>query len=227
VTRPAPRADQPSGGGVVLLVDDDAQVRFVIRETLAIAGCQVEEAASGDQALRLLGAQTFDAIVSDIAMPGMDGVELLRRIRARDPDVPVILLTGRPRLETAVEAIEAGALRYLQKPVATAELATAVGEAVRLGRLARWRREVLEYLGGEQRLPADRVALESALDRALRLCWLAAQPIVEAASGEVFAHELLLRSDGGPLRLPAAIFDGCRRSAGRSAGWRRRCRWVG
>jgi EAL domain-containing protein (putative c-di-GMP-specific phosphodiesterase class I)/DNA-binding NarL/FixJ family response regulator len=198
-------------GGLVLVVDDDAPVRFVLRETLAMAGCRVEDAASGEQALELLGSRTFDAVVSDIAMPGMNGVELLRRIRERDLDVPVILLTGRPSLETAVEAVEAGALRYLQKPVATAELARSVGEAVRLGRLARWKREVLEYLGGEQRLPADRSALESALDRALRSAWLAAQPIVEAESGALFARELLLRSDGGPLRLPCAIFDAAER----------------
>ena len=77
---------------------------------------------------------------------------MLRLIRARDLDVPVVLRTGRPSLETAIEAVEGGALRYLRKPAATAEIIETMDQAVRLGRLARWRRDALAITRPELRL---------------------------------------------------------------------------
>ena len=197
--------------GLVLVADDDEPVRFVIAETLAMAGFEVQQAEGGDEALGHLAARRFDAVVSDIAMPRMTGIELLRRIRALDFDLQVILLTGRPSLETAVEAVQAGALRYLQKPVSAAELTKAAGEAVQMCRLARWKRDALSYLGGDGHLLADRSALHWTLEDALRGCWLAAQPIARAADGTVFAHELLLRSAERRLAMPSAIFDAAER----------------
>jgi EAL domain-containing protein (putative c-di-GMP-specific phosphodiesterase class I) len=193
------------------VADDDEPVRFVVAETLAMAGFEVQQAEGGDEALRPLAARRFDAVVSDIAMPRMTGIELLRRIRALDFDLQVILLTGRPSLETAVEAVQAGALRYLQKPVSAAELAKAAGEAVQMCRLARWKRDALTYLGGDGHLLADRSALHWTLEDALRECWLAAQPIARAADGTVFARELLLRSAERRLAMPSAIFEAAER----------------
>jgi EAL domain-containing protein (putative c-di-GMP-specific phosphodiesterase class I)/CheY-like chemotaxis protein len=197
--------------GAILVADDDESVRFVIAETLIAEGYEVQEATDGEQALTHLHARRFDAVVSDISMPRMTGVDLLRRIRALDLDLPVILLTGRPTLETAIDAVEAGALRYLQKPVSTRALAALLAEAVRLCRLARWKREALAYLGDRQHLLADRPTLEWTLDEALRDCWLAAQPIVRATGGSVFAHELLLRSRAPRLATPGAVFDAAER----------------
>ena len=205
-------ADKASAArGLVLIADDDDPVRFVIAETLRSAGFEVEDAANGEQALARLASRSFDAVVSDIAMPQMTGVDLLRRIRAFDLDLPVILLTGRPSLETAMEAVEAGALRYFQKPVSTLDLAKAVGEAVQLCRIARWKRETLAYLGDGWHLQADRSALQWTLEEALRGAWLAAQPIVRASDGATFADELLLRSQERRLALPSAIFEAAER----------------
>lgn len=197
--------------GLVLVADDDEPVRFVVAETLAMAGFEVQQAEGGDEALAHLVARRFDAVVSDIAMPRMTGIELLRRIRALDFDLQVILLTGRPSLETAVEAVQAGALRYLQKPVSAADLAKAAGEAVQMCRLARWKRDALTYLGGDGHLLADRSALHWTLEDALRESWLAAQPIARASDGSVFARELLLRSAHRRLALPSAIFEAAER----------------
>ena len=69
----------------------------------------------GGQTTEILEKQNFDVIISDISMPGMDGLALLRAVRERDLDVPVLLMTGDPQLETAVKALEYGALRYLVK----------------------------------------------------------------------------------------------------------------
>ena len=201
----------PPHPGLVLVVDDDDVVRFVVSEALTGAGHEVETADDGAQALAALDRRTFDAVVSDIAMPNLTGVELLQRIRARDFDLPVILLTGRPTMETAIEAVEAGALRYLQKPVSTTQIQETVATAVRLCRLARWKREALAFLGGGNHLVADRPALEWALEEALQAPWLAAQPIVRAMDGSCFGHELLLRPSGTRLPTATATFEAAER----------------
>ena len=196
--------------GLVLIVDDEAAIRFGVSEALSYAGYEVEAVGDGEEALQRIAARRFEAVLSDISMPGMDGVELLRRVRRLDFDLPVILLTGDPRLETAIQAVDAGALRYLQKPVSTAEIESALETAVRLCRLARWKRDSLAYLG-EHRLMADPHALEWALDEALKSVFLAAQPIVRAADGSLFGRELLLRSTTPRLPDPPAVLEAAER----------------
>ena len=196
--------------GLVLIVDDEAAIRFGVSEALSYAGYEVEAVGDGEEALQRIGARRFEAVLSDISMPGMDGVELLRRVRRLDFDLPVILLTGDPRLETAIQAVDAGALRYLQKPVSTAEIESALETAVRLCRLARWKRDSLAYLG-EHRLVADPQSLEWALDEALKSLFLAAQPIVRAADGSLFGRELLLRSITPRLPDPHAVLEAAER----------------
>src|SRR5262245_13424564 len=106
----------------VLLVDDEAGLRRAPAKILSLDGAEVSVAANGTDAIALMAGKTFDVIVSDIRMPGMDGMSLLRAIRARDLDVPVVFLTGSPTIETAMEAMEYGAFRYLVKPVDPDEL---------------------------------------------------------------------------------------------------------
>ena len=204
--------DEPPEGsrGLVLIVDDEAAIRFGVSEALSYAGYEVEAVGDGEEALQRIAARRFEAVLSDISMPGMDGVELLRRVRRLDFDLPVILLTGDPRLETAIQAVDAGALRYLQKPVSLAEIESALETAVRLCRLARWKRDSLAYLG-EHRLMADPHALEWALDEALKSVFLAAQPIVRAADGSLFGRELLLRSTTPMLPDPPAVLEAAER----------------
>ena len=204
--------DEPAEAtrGLVLIVDDEAAIRFGVSEALSYAGYEVEAVGDGEEALQRIGARRFEAVLSDISMPGMDGVELLRRVRRLDFDLPVILLTGDPRLETAIQAVDAGALRYLQKPVSLAEIESALETAVRLCRLARWKRDSLAYLG-EHRLMADPHALEWALDEALKSVFLAAQPIVRAADGSLFGRELLLRSTTPRLPDPPAVLEAAER----------------
>jgi DNA-binding NtrC family response regulator len=112
----------------VLVVDDDAALRFTLEEVLGDKGFEVASADSGEEALaRLAGA---DAVITDLAMPGMDGLALLARLHERDPDLPVILLTAHGNERTAVQAMKAGAYDYLHKPFSSDELALVVGRAV-------------------------------------------------------------------------------------------------
>jgi EAL domain-containing protein (putative c-di-GMP-specific phosphodiesterase class I) len=168
-------------------------------------------APDGPAALRLVDGQHYEVVLSDIDMPGMNGVELLREIRARDLDVPVLLITGHPRVDTAVEALEHGALRYLRKPIRERDLVSAVEDAARLHRMARLKREALAAIGLEDRLPSDRAGLEARFGRALGSLRLVFQPIVRAGDASVFGYEALVRSDETSIPNPGDLFAAAER----------------
>src|SRR6185369_15806789 len=113
------------------------------------AGWQVDTARSGETAMSLLADRRYDLVLGDIDMPGMNGLQLLRAVRGHDLDLPVLLVTGHPQLESAVEALEQGALRYLLKPVSIDTLTAAVADAARLHLMARLRRQTLAHLGSD------------------------------------------------------------------------------
>ncbi|MCL4818699.1 MAG: EAL domain-containing protein [Vicinamibacteria bacterium] len=198
--------DAAAAGAAVLLVDDDEDVLFTLEAVLSEAGHRVESARDGHEAtVRLQDADRFDVIVSDIGMPGMDGLQLLQEVRARGVDLPVILMTGGPGIDTAIKAVELGALRYLLKPVESSALRGAVETAARLTRIGRWRREAHEYMsrGG----PAeDGSQLGRSFDAALGSLTLLGQPLFRAASGEQAALEVLVRSGAPGLEGPGALF---------------------
>ena len=104
----------------VLIVDDDSAIRFTLQEILTENGYAFVPAQSGEEALDRLSE--VDAIITDLVMPGMDGLELLRRARAIDSDLPVIVMTARGSERIAVEATKAGAYDYLPKPFDVDEL---------------------------------------------------------------------------------------------------------
>ncbi len=182
-----------------------------IARLLVSAGYEVEKAANGAEALARLEAHLethpFDVLLSDVSMPGMDGVELLGRVRAFDLDLPVILMTGSPSIESVTKALEHGALRYLLKPVEGKVLDEVLGSAVRLHQLARMKRQALELLGFDKGQIGDRAGVEALFSRALDGLWVAYQPIVSLRQRKVVAYEALVRSDEPHLATPGALFD--------------------
>src|SRR5271167_1833329 len=126
--------------GRVLIADDEVALLRVYKRALVGAGYAVDLANDGAQAIDLVRLSEYDAIVSDISMPEMDGLELLRAVRHHDLDVPVVLVTGDPALATAMRALEYGAFRYLPKPFDLETLASVVDGAVLVGRMAKLRR---------------------------------------------------------------------------------------
>jgi EAL domain-containing protein (putative c-di-GMP-specific phosphodiesterase class I) len=197
--------------GRVLVVDDEPNLLDVLGAILTDAGWQVDTAPDGRAALRHVDGQHYEVVLSDIDMPGMNGVELLREIRVRDLDVPVLLITGHPRVDTAVEALEHGALRYLRKPIRERDLVTAVEDAARLHRMARLKREALAAIGLEDRLPSDRAGLDARFGRALASLRLVFQPIVRAEDASVFGYEALVRSDEPSIPHPGDLFAAAER----------------
>ena len=193
--------------GRVLVVEDDRSLQEAYADILLEAGFDVAVASDGMGALRALEADPFDVVLSDVIMPGETGVDLLRAVRERDLDVPVVLVTGNPSVETAVQAIELGALHYLLKPVSSAELVKAIGNASRLRRLAMVKREALRYLGQTEALMGDRAGLEAVFGRALDSLFMAYQPIVRTRDGSVFAWEALLRTQEPAVAGPLQFFE--------------------
>jgi DNA-binding NtrC family response regulator len=99
----------------ILIIDDEAPIRRVLRDILENESYQVDDASTGMEALQIMKEQEFDAIFCDIKMPEMDGIETLEAIR-KESDVPVIMLSGHGTIETAVEAIKKGAFDFIPKP---------------------------------------------------------------------------------------------------------------
>ncbi|MFZ5450031.1 MAG: sigma-54-dependent transcriptional regulator [Thermodesulfobacteriota bacterium] len=119
----------------ILVIDDDKAMRDACFQILSRKGFQVELAPGAKQGLALLERQSFDAILLDLVMPDMDGLEALKKIRALDPDVEVIIITGYGTIQSAVESIKAGAFHFLSKPFVPDDLRNLVGRALEKRRL--------------------------------------------------------------------------------------------
>lgn len=120
----------------LLVVDDDDEFRDLLARRLENRGYQVRSAADGIAGLEVLARRQFAAVITDLTMPNMSGLELLEKLKAADPDCEVILLTGSATIETAVKAMKLGAYDYVTKPCSLAELDVLVDKAVERRRLA-------------------------------------------------------------------------------------------
>ena len=193
----------------VLVVDDEPAVARTIDRLLTRSGFAVTTASGGREALDKLAHTRFDAIVSDLDMPDKDGGTLLRDIRAMDLDVPFLLLTGRPDLNSAIDAVEYGACRYLVKPVPPDELVKAVRRAAHWHEVAVLLRAAEGELSGDQ--IGDRARLEARFATAVERLWMATQPIISWANQRVLAYEVLVRTREPTLANPTALFDAAER----------------
>lgn len=117
-----PVCQMPSVRRRLLVVDDDPDICDLLRDRLESEGFQVETAADGETALRLLANTPVDGVLLDIALPEMDGFEVLRKLRSKQPTLPVVMMTAVEALDRAMAAVEAGAQGYLLKPFDAARL---------------------------------------------------------------------------------------------------------
>jgi len=119
----------------ILVIDDEEHVRESSIRLLQRMGYDAHGAASGMEALEKIGRESFDLLLLDIKMPGMDGIEVLRRARQMVPDIMVLVLTGHGNIETAIEVMELGALGFVRKPVSIENLAKSIDDALARGRM--------------------------------------------------------------------------------------------
>jgi len=198
--------------GPVLLIDDDFDVRRTHVKMLERGGFEVEPSPSATHALQAIErGLRASVIVTDLNMPRLTGIDFLRAVRRFDQDVPVVIVTGFPSLETAIEAIHYGGFRYLTKPVPAAELVAAVRDGAAMHRLAVLKRRALELYGDSRFHFADRAALEGAFERALEQLWVAFQPIVNWRKREIVGYEALMRSHEPLLADPDALLGAAER----------------
>ncbi len=195
----------------VLLVEDDDVLRPLYERILSKADFDVVGVADVNAALREIAVPTA-VIVSDIGLPGLSGIDLLKRVRATDLDVPVILITGEPSVETAASAVEQGAFLYLSKPVSPEKLLGAVRRALATGRLALLKREAMRLSGeGNAEGTGDKAGLQARFQNALDEMWMAFQPIVSLKANKLFGYEALLRTAEPTLVNPIHFLDAAQR----------------
>ncbi len=119
-----------TGARRILVVDDEPHVRMALRRSLIACGYEVDDAASGPEALEMLSRRRYSLIVVDVRMPGMDGVEVMRRAREAQPDLQIIVLTGYASLESAIAAVRCRAADYLIKPVSLHQVVNVVARVL-------------------------------------------------------------------------------------------------
>jgi EAL domain-containing protein (putative c-di-GMP-specific phosphodiesterase class I) len=194
-----PAESEPTMRGTILVVDDEPLLLRAFARVLMRAGHEVVQAGDGGEAASLVARRRFDCAFVDLGLPGAGGLEVLAALRARDPALPVVLMTGAPTLETAIDAVAAGALRYLVKPIDSPDLQQAATDGIRMRR----REDGDRY----DRRKRDDVANAESLDRAFASLYMAYQPIVRWGRREVYAYEALVRTKEPSEPHPGALID--------------------
>jgi two-component system, NtrC family, nitrogen regulation response regulator NtrX len=145
----------------ILIVDDDQGTLASLSRAFALEGYTALTASSAARGLERLAEEPVDAILSDVVMPEMDGLDFLARVRERAPDVPVILMSGQASVETAVKATRLGALDFVEKPIGLDRLLLTLRNALHIDRLQRENRELQRYWQEELALIGDSAPMAS------------------------------------------------------------------
>ncbi len=184
----------------VLVVDDEPRMAAAVAEALTLGGAECTTCASGAEALAALAEHAIDAVVTDWRMPGMDGLELLRRVQDAAPGTPVLILTAYADVPSAVSAMREGAFDYLTKPFDNRELRARVARAVEVRTLQRENRLLRRELGVHWAagVIAESEAMRTVLDLVARVAATRSAVLVQGESGtgkEVVARLLHGASD--------------------------------
>jgi EAL domain-containing protein (putative c-di-GMP-specific phosphodiesterase class I) len=204
-----PTFSSAAPGARILVVDDEPEMRHLMTRMLQAAGYDVRCAPDGEAALHLLDTDTVDLVITDLAMPRADGLTVLRRIRERYDDLPVLLIAGAPTTDSAICAVRYRATEYLTKPFDPETLLEAVRRALQMTRLAELRRTARE-LGNTRALTGPNPiisSLDERFGRALDALYMVYQPIVSYSKRNAFGYEALVRSSEPSMPHPGALFE--------------------
>ncbi len=199
-----------TNSGTVLIVEDEREMRLLLEDELLDAGYEVVSAVSGSEALNRVATGPVDVIVTDLIMPGMKGDELLRALQGRQPDIPVVIMTAFGSIESAVEAMKAGAYHYVAKPFRMEQLLLTVQNALRERRLRRELLELRTSLGdGRHSIIAESPPMRRAIEMVLRAAHVDTPVLLLGESGT--GKELLARAlhAEGPRRTRRFVAVNC------------------
>jgi DNA-binding NtrC family response regulator len=191
----------------IAVLDDEARLVAILEMVLRRSGYEVEGFTTPDAALTALAERRFDLLLSDLKMPGLDGIAVLERVREADAEIPVVLMTAHATIQTAVAALRLGAFDYVEKPFDNDALIALVARALdhsRLARENRYLRGELVSRHGSAEVVAESEALRRVLDLVRRAARSEATVLVSGESGtgkELIARAVHVQSDrvGGPF----------------------------
>ena len=195
----------------LLIADDEPGIRKQLVRAFRGSGIDITTAEDGRQAVDAFRRDRHDVVIADINMPELDGISLLKAIRADDEEVPVIITTGAPALETALAAMESGALRYLVKPFQPDDVRKAVSDAIGMARLAKFRRQAAMVVAKSPQQVDEIGDLDATLTRAIDQLFPHYQPIVHWKERKIFAYEALARTSEPKVPHPGVLFDAAER----------------
>jgi DNA-binding response OmpR family regulator len=188
----------------VLVVDDEANVRQTLARILHQIGCEVTTAANGAEALQRLEAAPFDLVYLDIRLPGMDGLEVLRQIHDRYPQLAVVLLTAHASISSAVEAVRLGATDYLIKPITPEALIARTRTILTDRAVQHRRREIQEQIDA---LQAELKALDHSTEVAPSFSAPADDRFLKRGTLTLDLHARRATYADRVLTLPPTAFD--------------------
>jgi two-component system nitrogen regulation response regulator NtrX len=176
----------------VLVVDDEAAIRDTMRMILEYDGHECLVAGSGQEALAMAERENPDLVFLDIKMPGMDGLEVLSRLRAANEALPVVMISAHGTAVTGHESSRLGAFRFIEKPLSKDYVLDAVREGVELGTLRRENRQLKSELGARHQLVGESASLKQVLDQVRRAAPTTATVLILGESG--VGKELIARA---------------------------------
>jgi two-component system nitrogen regulation response regulator NtrX len=177
---------------LVLVVDDESDIRSSLRLILEYEGYALSEASSGEEALKHLETDRPDAVLLDIKMPRMDGLEILARLKQSDPALPVVVISGHGTIATAVEATRLGAFDFMEKPLERERVLLVVRNALESGRLEREIRDLKLTFEERFRMIGDSTAMKAVSDQIALAAPTTASVLVTGESGT--GKELVARA---------------------------------
>jgi two-component system KDP operon response regulator KdpE len=184
--------------GSLLIVDDEPAIRWALRKTLQGMGFEITEAETGEQAIALVRTTRFDAILLDVGMPGMGGIETCKRIRKLLPLLGIVMLTVRNTEEDKVEALDAGADDYITKPFQVRELAARLRAIVRRAHASRLDDAALIKIGEIELDPARRIVKKAGVEVRLTPKEFEMLRLLMSHAGLPLTHARILKTVWGP-----------------------------
>ncbi len=196
----------------VLVTEDDRVQREIISDILRLAGYEVRTVASGTESLEMLRSEEVDVLLSDLKMPGMDGLELLRRAKHLRPDTEVVIMTAHATIKTAVTAMKEGAADYLEKPFDKDELLFVIGRTLERSELRRQNQQLRELVADSVSLGnivGESPAMQRVFERTRRAVRVNSTVLILGESGtgkEMIARHIHFE---GPRRKKPFIVVNC------------------